>query len=162
RFVSRLAFPVERDLVARARLDVAIDAVEANVELAAEVPLRVRRLPPVQLGERLEPRQPLPSLAVPELLERDVVDVGLGVGACAPGGGSSRWRGRSRLEVVRVRRGVRGPALSDEDVILEPHAAVPLPVETRLDRDAVAGDELLVAEPAEARCLVHLEADAVA
>ncbi len=49
RVVRRLALPVERDLLARARLDVPVDAVEADVELAAEVPLRVRRLPRVEL-----------------------------------------------------------------------------------------------------------------
>ena len=79
RLVRGLALPVERDLLARARLDVPVDAVEADVELAAEVPLRVRRLPGVELRERLEPREPLASLPLPELLERDVVDVRLGV-----------------------------------------------------------------------------------
>ena len=82
-----LALPVERDLVARAGLDVPVDAVEADVQLAAEIPLRVRRLPLVELGERLEPRDPLATLPLPELLERDVVDVGL---ARSPGPRSPR------------------------------------------------------------------------
>jgi hypothetical protein len=50
------------DPVAVAGLDVAVDAVEADVELAAEEPLRVRRLPLVEVGERLEPvTRSLPS-----------------------------------------------------------------------------------------------------
>src|SRR5262249_8203360 len=71
-----LALPVERHLAARAGLDVPVDAVEADVQLAAEVPLRVRRLPLVELGEGLEPRDPLATLPLPEGLERDVVDIG--------------------------------------------------------------------------------------
>src|SRR5437016_4382740 len=69
---------------------------------------------------------------------------------------------RLGFEVVRVLREVLGARLGDEDVVLEPHTAVPLPVETRLDRDAVAGDELLVGDEPETRRLVDLEADAVA
>ena len=57
------------DLVALARVDVAVDAVEADVESAAEIPLRIRRLPFVQLCERFKPRQPLSPLALPEGLE---------------------------------------------------------------------------------------------
>ena len=44
-----LALPVEGDPVAAPRLDVPVDAVVGDVELAAEVPLRVRRLPLVEL-----------------------------------------------------------------------------------------------------------------
>src|SRR5437763_12154584 len=57
-----------------------VDAVEADVELSAQVPLRVRRLPFEQLRERLEPGDPLLALPLPELFERQVVDVGLRVG----------------------------------------------------------------------------------
>ena len=46
----RLALPVVGDPVAEARLDVAVDAVVGDVELAAEVPLRVRQLPLVELA----------------------------------------------------------------------------------------------------------------
>ena len=62
-----------------ARLDVTVDAVEADVELAAQVPLRVRRLPVEELGERLEPGDPLARLGLPELVEVALVDVGLRV-----------------------------------------------------------------------------------
>jgi hypothetical protein len=65
---------VIRDSLSCPCQDVPVDAVEADVQLAAEIPLRVRRLPLVELGERLEPRDPLATLALPEVLERDVVD----------------------------------------------------------------------------------------
>ena len=78
--VLGLALPVVRDLAAVARLDVAVDAVEADVELAAEVPLRVRRLPLVQVRERLEPRDAVAPLGLPELLEVALVDLRLRVG----------------------------------------------------------------------------------
>src|SRR5581483_5408536 len=77
--VLRLAFPVIRDLVAAALLDVAVEAVVRDVELAAEEPLRVRRLPFIELRERLEPGQPLAAFTLPERLERLVVDVRLRV-----------------------------------------------------------------------------------
>ena len=83
--VGRLALPVERDLVAEARVDVAVDAVEADVELAAEEPLRIGRSPIVEPVERLEPRQPLAPLALPERLEILVVD--LAWAAKSAGGG---------------------------------------------------------------------------
>ncbi len=77
--VGGLALPVVRDLVSLSVLDVAVDAVEADVELAAEVPPGVGRLPLVQLRERLEPGQPLAALGLPELVEVALVDVGLRV-----------------------------------------------------------------------------------
>ena len=43
--VDRLTLPVERDLVTEPGLDVAIEAVVGDVELAADVPLRVREIP---------------------------------------------------------------------------------------------------------------------
>jgi len=87
--VLGLALPVVRDLVALAGRDVPVDAVEADVELAAAVPLRVRLLPLEELLERLEPRDTLTPLGRPELLEPALVDVGLAF-ACAtkPGSGS--------------------------------------------------------------------------
>src|SRR5207249_11424921 len=72
-----LALPVVRHDTAVAGVDVPVDAVETDVQLAAEVPLCVRGLPLVELGEGLEPRDPLAALPLPELLERDVVDLEL-------------------------------------------------------------------------------------
>ena len=74
-----LAFPVVGDRVAAPRFDVLVEAVPGHVELAAEVPLGVRRLPLVQLRERFEPCDPLASFARPELVEVLVVDPGLSV-----------------------------------------------------------------------------------
>src|SRR5215211_9250623 len=68
---------------------------------------------------------------------------------------------RLRLQVVREVRQVLGAVLGDEHEVLEPDAAEALPVETGLERDHVAGDELLFADQAHARLLVHLEANAV-
>ncbi len=53
--VARLAFPDDRGLVAPRAAHVAIDAVDAGVERAAEKPLRVRRLPLEHLRPRREP-----------------------------------------------------------------------------------------------------------
>src|SRR5204863_6436301 len=78
--VLRLGLPVVGDLAAVALGDVAVDAVEADVELAAEVPLRVRRLPFVELGERLEPGEALPALGLPEVLPVALVDLRLRIG----------------------------------------------------------------------------------
>ena len=71
-----LALVVVGDLVAAPRLDVPIEAVVGDVDLPADVPLRVRQLPLEAAREGLEPGHALPALALPELLERDVVDVG--------------------------------------------------------------------------------------
>src|SRR5581483_11971188 len=77
--VTRLALPVVRDLPALPRFDVPVDAVVGRVQLAADVPPGVRELPLVQLRERLEPGDPVAALALPELLERELVDVRLRV-----------------------------------------------------------------------------------
>src|SRR5947209_8738589 len=77
--IRRLTLPVVGDLVAQSSLDMPVDAVEADVELAAEVPLCVRRLPLEELRKRLEPGDALAPLPLPELLHREVVDVGLRV-----------------------------------------------------------------------------------
>src|SRR5207247_5041489 len=66
--VARLALPVVGDLRPAARLDVAIQAVLRDVQLAADEPLRVRRLPLEHLRERLPPEQGL-RLLRPETLE---------------------------------------------------------------------------------------------
>jgi hypothetical protein len=80
---DRLTLEEIGNLVAPAGLDVAVDAVVADVELAAEVPLRVGWLPSVELLERLEPADALAPLVLPELIESALVDVRLGV--CVPG-----------------------------------------------------------------------------
>src|SRR5207247_8555805 len=54
--VLRLAFPEVSDLVLETVLDVAVDAVVADVAGAADVRLRVGGLPLVQLGPGLEER----------------------------------------------------------------------------------------------------------
>ena len=78
--VLRLALPVVGDLGRRPGLDVAVDAVVGDVQLAADVPLGVRRLPLVELREVLEPRHALARLGLPELVEVPLVDLRLGVG----------------------------------------------------------------------------------
>ena len=97
--VRGLALPVERDLVAAPGLDVPVDAVVGDVELAAEEPLRVRRLPLVELRERLEPGDALARLALPERLEVLVVDR------------------RLRVRLRRELRGRRVAALLEEQVL---------------------------------------------
>src|SRR5699024_7425624 len=64
--VTRFAFEVVRDTVAITRLDVPVDTVVRGVELAADVPLRERRVGPVEyVGERLRPGDPI-GLLCPE------------------------------------------------------------------------------------------------
>src|SRR5262249_57435393 len=72
-----LALPVVRHLVAVSGLDVPVDTVEANVELAAEVPLGVRRVPLEQPVERLEPPPAPPGFCLPQLLQDPPPDVPL-------------------------------------------------------------------------------------
>jgi hypothetical protein len=95
----RLAFPEVRELVPVAGLDMPVDAVEANVELAAEVPLRVGRVPLVQRREGLEPRDAIAALALPERLPVLCVDLRLRVGLAR-----ELWIGRvtTLLEEHRV------------------------------------------------------------
>jgi hypothetical protein len=99
--VLRLSFPVIRNLPAAPGLDVPVDAVVRDVEPASEEPLGVRRLPLVELGEGLEPAQPFPRFALPELLERLVVDGRLRVRAR---GELGRRRVAPLLEEHRVDR----------------------------------------------------------
>jgi len=58
---------------------VPVNAVVGDVELAAEIPLRVRRLPVAEAGEVLEPGDPLAGLRLPKLLEVALVDLRLRV-----------------------------------------------------------------------------------
>jgi hypothetical protein len=57
----------------------AVNAVEADVELAAEIPRRVREFPFIELLERLEPRDPLAPFVLPKLLEVAVIDARVGI-----------------------------------------------------------------------------------
>src|SRR5260370_5758185 len=66
------------DLVPIATVHMPVDAVVANVELAADVPLRVRRLPLVQLLPGFKPRDAAGGLG-PELIETLVVYVWLSI-----------------------------------------------------------------------------------
>src|SRR5699024_6516644 len=50
------------------RLDMTVNAVVTDVELATEEPLGIRRIPLLELSERLEPRHPLTRLGLPELI----------------------------------------------------------------------------------------------
>ena len=87
---DRLALPVDRDPVAVAGLDMPVDAVVGDVELAADEPLGDRGLRPVQhLGERRLPGQPV------GLLRPERQPVRLGLACTAP---------RSRWPVRRTRR----------------------------------------------------------
>src|SRR5207249_3102420 len=75
-----LALPVVRDPVPPAVRDMAVDAVEADVQLAAREPPRVGQLPLEHDLERLGPAHALARLTGPELLERLLVDARLRVG----------------------------------------------------------------------------------
>src|SRR5207237_1804844 len=75
------------------RYYMAVDSVEAHVQLPADVPLRVRQLPFEELRERLVPRDALAAVRLPELLEPPLVDIGLRVRLS----GELRWRGVAAL-----------------------------------------------------------------
>src|SRR5439155_26826558 len=83
--VLGLTLPEEGDLVRQPALDMAVDAVEADVELAAKKPLGVRGLPLVELGPGFEEGDPL-RLGRPEVVDALAVDVRLGVGLLAERG----------------------------------------------------------------------------
>ena len=155
--VLRLTFPVVGNLGAVPGLDVPVNAVEADIQLAAEVPPGVRRLPFVELAERLEPRDALAAFGFPELLEVAVVDLGLrvrlsrevirrGIPALLEQDRLDRGplaaHGSLGLEIVRIVRQDLGAVLRDEHEIFEPAAAVTVAIETRLQGDHVARDEL--------------------
>ena len=67
--VTRLAFPVVGDLVAPARLDVAVEAVVGDVELGADEPLGEGQIPLEDRVPLLVPRDQLGRLLGPEALE---------------------------------------------------------------------------------------------
>ena len=58
----------------------AVEAVVGYVDLPAPEPLGVRELPLEERGEGLEPGNALPPRLLPEVLERDVVDIRRRVG----------------------------------------------------------------------------------
>ena len=66
--VARLALPMERDLVAAAGGDVAVEAVLRHVQLAADEPFRERQLPVEDRVPRLRPLHQIGGLARPEAL----------------------------------------------------------------------------------------------
>src|SRR5229473_2841549 len=95
--VRGLPFPEVGHLVAEAVRDVAVDAVVADVQPAADEPFGVWRLPLVELLPGLEPGDAPVALLGPELVESLLVDVRPGAGgyrrlstcivsmACSPG-----------------------------------------------------------------------------
>ena len=83
--IAGLADPVVGDLAAEAVLDVAVDAVVGDIELAADEPLRERQVPLERLVERLDPGDPLARELRPEGLEVALgllVDAGVDVRLC--------------------------------------------------------------------------------
>ena len=81
--VARLADPVVGDLVAEAALDVPVDAVVGDVELAADEPLGERQVPLEGRLERLRPSRPARGRAAPRRPRSPlglVVEVGRRVG----------------------------------------------------------------------------------
>ena len=98
--VARLADPVVGDLVAEAALDVPVDAVVGDVELAAGEPLGERQVPFERRLEWRRPVEPLARALRPERLE-------VGVGLLVEGG--------RRVGLRRERRvGREGPRLGHE------------------------------------------------
>src|SRR4051794_35469244 len=112
------------------------------------------RWPPASRTRRTPPRRS-PAARLPVLRTPRTAD------SAAPPRRACRCPATSRLEVVRVLGQVLGAVVGHEDKVLQTHAAVALPVEPRLDRDDVAGDELLVGDEPEVRLLVHLEPHSV-
>ena len=104
--VARLALPVVGDLVAQAGGDVAVEAVDADVQLPADEPLRVGQLPGVEVGPGLDPVEPV-ALLGPERAEALFGGGALEMPASlrtarstkAPAGGKVR-SSRSRFSIV--------------------------------------------------------------
>src|SRR5207247_1333380 len=72
--VARLADPVVCDLVAAARLDLLVQTLVGDIQLAADEPLREREVPLEGGLERLRPGDPFAPQALPE---RDRIRGGL-------------------------------------------------------------------------------------
>ncbi len=99
--IAGLAFPDERRLVAAPGADVAIQAVGADVQLAADEPLRMRRIPVEDLGPRLDPLELTRELGPERLgiLRRPRVDLGVR----HVGRGAELGRGFERTILVQQR-----------------------------------------------------------
>src|SRR6185437_1353939 len=92
-----LTLPDERGLVAAPAGEVAVEAVEADVGLAAEEPLREGRLPLEHGAEGLEPMQAGAGARAPELLrivERQLAQAVVGGARAYMGAGGELGRGR--------------------------------------------------------------------
>ena len=95
--ITRLTNPVNRDLLAEPRGDVAIDAVLRNVQPPIREPLREGEVPLQRLGEWGAPGESLTRLLRPE---GNGVGGGFGVDRSADVGcgrcGGVRWEGETR------------------------------------------------------------------
>ena len=115
--ITRLALPVEGDLLTMPRLDMPVDAVDRHVELPAHEPPRERRLPhpvppprPRETLGRLRPRIPpdLGGTRIPVLGSVGPRELRARREATTPGG-QLRQSGRNRPRL----RDTRGPAPDD-------------------------------------------------
>ena len=88
--VRGLALPEVGHPVAEPGLDVPVDAVVRDVELAAEIPLRIGQLPLVEVAERLEPGHALAALAPPRTPRRRARRCPACAFACAANSGGRR------------------------------------------------------------------------
>ncbi len=100
--VAGLTFPVVRHAVAQSRGHMAVEAVGADVELAADEPLRIRRLPRVELVPRLHPVEPV-ALLRPE-----------GAEALLRGGALVDRRVVQQRRGAKLGRGLEGAVLAQE------------------------------------------------
>jgi hypothetical protein len=87
------------DALTKTCRDVAVDAVETGVLATVQVPAGKRRFPLVELGRLLEPADARLAFALPELVDVELVDLGLGV--CLRG-----EVGRGRVPSLRKQHGV--------------------------------------------------------
>src|SRR5262249_18793347 len=117
--VARLSFPDDRGLRLARAGHVAVDTVVGHVELAADEPLRVRRLPLEALLPRPEPRE----LTGPLLPELHRVPLRLGVDRLLVHHGVLRERlGRGELALLPA-----GPAGGDRPFPFPPGPCAPPP-----------------------------------
>ncbi len=120
RRVAGLADPVVGDLVAEAALDVAVDAVVGDVELAADEPLGERQVPLEGRVERREPARAAPRPAAPRTPRSRAAASSYSAGRRVGLGGEGRDRaGTSALSARRFSISGRGRRV-------DAHAAPPL------------------------------------